>query len=832
MNCEMLKDYVLRMTGAVGPQAPVAALKESLMVTDVKASRQRPMRPIRRIQDLMYKPVDDPAGLSWSKATHVLNGIRFLTDQHPVAVPLNFKGELRLPQAVILEAAMSLEASRHINIHGGARAEVSMGRICGPPSLGKTVVSCALISSTLELPLTPNDHMVPVVGDYQSRPDSSNIAAVQLNNDYRLGSKGYIPELSIKYSAFLNVTIVVAAANVLTQWEENIARFTDLRFMTIDGVAALRKFAKAFPQKSLACPYDVLLVKAGTVTTSFQFPDRKPPGQQSLLNTVRHCLGDVLIRRLIIDDHDMIPLKSDDYFIPARFTWIVSATQRRTSISVHYEVSANIEEHIRNMNTDRFPILAAAHNDQLNLVVSLKCSKLFVDEYINSTQIVFRQVFVKGGGRAAGILQDLDVPVEVLDIIGAAAEKLNLNINSVGEVIQRVLGEQKSKYRAALLTIIAMETAMPLVALPVKPLKTQVFSVKLGADKRPAPGDGNIVESVSEFREAARQGSAEECARLAGLIVADKSVNMHAIVSDIKTRAETVRDRTGASLERMRSNIREGECRCCTLPFESRGAVYILANCCQAVICENCICDDRKGVKKFIDRCTNCSAPTSHKDIIRVGEEIDLQESLNEVDPAHILDLPDAGAPALEDAGEAVDNIFADLPAYAMPKLAALVALIQGAEVPCLRDVRTVPYIRNLLSGVANRPWPAEEPKKILIFTMYTETTSMISLALDRLKVPYAVLQGTRAQKDSAVEFVRETWEGEPVKVILVTSANNCAGLNMPFLSHVIFYHHVADGCIEAQVAGRGQRLGRAYSLEVIKLLNEGEARVNDVEPL
>lgn len=837
MDCDALKEYVRRMTG-IAPEVrvnPVTCLKDSLLITDMKASRQRPVRSTREI---MYKPGDDTADLSWSEATHLLNGTRLLTDRHPVAVPLNFKGVLRLPQAVILEAAIALESNRHININGGSRAEVNMGRICGPPSLGKTVVSCALISSTLDLPQDSNTHMVPIVGEYNIRCESSSIAAVKLYNDYRISSKGYIPEIHITYSTFLNVTIVVAAANVLTQWEENIKMFTDLRYMTLDGVAALRKFAKVLPKKTqagqiLTLPFDVLLVKAGTVTTSFQFPEKKPPGQQSLLNTVRFCLGDVLIRRLIIDDHDMIPLKSDDYFIPARFTWIVSATQRRTSINVHYEIASNIKDCIKNMNSDKFPILAAAHNDQLNVVVSLKCSQQFVAEYINSTQIVFRQVFVKGGGRAAGILQDLDVPVEVLDMIaadaiGAAAEKLNLNINSIGEVIQRVLGDQKSKYHDSLLTILAMESIMPLVKTPVK--------VSSPTEKKlPPSGDSIIQDHVSEFREAARQGNKEECARLTTLILADKSINMHAIVSDIKTRAETMRDRTGASLERMRSNIREGECRCCTLPFESGGAVYILANCCQAVVCEHCICDDRKGVKKFIDRCTNCSAPTNHKDIIRVGEELDLQESLNAADPTYMLSvIPDEGATACALAAASTvvntDDIFVGLPAYAMPKLSALIALIQGAEVPCLRNVQTVPYIKNLLSGVMSKPWPAEEPKKILIFTMYTETTNMISDVLTRIKVPYSILQGTRLQKDTAVEFVRETWEAEPVKVILVTSANNCAGLNMPFLSHVIFYHHIADSCIEAQVAGRGQRLGRSYNLEVIKLLNEGEARHNEVE--
>jgi superfamily II DNA/RNA helicase len=154
------------------------------------------------------------------------------------------------------------------------------------------------------------------------------------------------------------------------------------------------------------------------------------------------------------------------------------------------------------------------------------------------------------------------------------------------------------------------------------------------------------------------------------------------------------------------------------------------------------------------------------------------------------------------------------------PKLKALVQLLKGRPLDCLHDEVTPPYIRGLLDGRRNLPWPADKPKAYLIFAVHPETTAMLSAELERLEVSFCVLRGTRAQKDEAVRQIRE---GE-VNTILVTAPRDCAGLDMPYLSHVVFYHRMLDQNVEAQVAARGQRLGRTHNLEIVTLVNEAEA--------
>ena len=86
--------------------------------------------------------------------------------------------------------------------------------------------------------------------------------------------------------------------------------------------------------------------------------------------------------------------------------------------------------------------------------------------------------------------------------------------------------------------------------------------------------------------------------------------------------------------------------------------------------------------------------------------------------------------------------------------------------------------------------------------------------------MPYSVLRGTRAQKDAVLNAVREAAGN---RVLLVTAAKDCAGIHMPWLSDIVFYHRVADRHVEAQVAARGQRLGREHDLTVTVIVNEAE---------
>ena len=85
--------------------------------------------------------------------------------------------------------------------------------------------------------------------------------------------------------------------------------------------------------------------------------------------------------------------------------------------------------------------------------------------------------------------------------------------------------------------------------------------------------------------------------------------------------------------------------------------------------------------------------------------------------------------------------------------------------------------------------------------------------------ITWCDLRGTRVHKDEAIAKFR----AGTVAVMLATAAKDCAGLDLPFVTRVVLYHGVLDRNVEAQVVARGQRLGRAHNLEIVKLLYESE---------
>jgi hypothetical protein len=807
-------------------------------------------------------------GLAWADAPHPLSTARLLTIDDPRATtPAGFKGELFMPQKTLLAAMLALERCPRVPVEDprcaeewGGLIQTRIARVSEKFSFGKTVLSLALVCEQPVPARLPDQQPLvtyPLVGAGARCKNRANVVALRGAGSYDPVGLGFLPEVTVRYSRFLRLTVVAAASNVISQWESETRRFTALRFFIIENVHSLREFERMY-HDGLAADLDLLFVKAGRVTTSFVVKGEPPhPGKsknRSLFEALARILEGVPVARLIIDDYDTLKLGSDDCFFPALFTWLISATRRQTTARAALRVGQpTLEGFFRANLMTSFPILGAALDDVVNQVFSLHCAPGFVDDHISSTKIDYRRIYVRGG-RAADILRDLEVPEDVIemvnaDAVGTAAQKLGIDALSIADVIHRVVGAHLDKLRHAVRTLARVAHAR------------KALAAKDGCEK-----DRNIIKKL---REDLKDGSdAEAAAALAA--VAGPSHEVTTSLKALESWAEEQYESHGKTLNRMRDNIREGHCQCCQLPFERGDApepAYILAGCCQIIVCEPCIIRKEGGFKKvFIKRCPNCLHDIAVKtSLVRVGAELDLEAALkdeavidtaepaaepagapNEVptsvadaldaDPldADLLDADPLDADPLDADPLAADLLDADLlDALNNPKLKALIQFIhaesrkgRGAQAPqaaqaidCLLDIRTPPYVEGLLDGRRDVPWPLGRRRKFLVFTMHAESTRLIARACEALAIRFCILRGTRAEKDEVVRALREE-----IDVMLVTAAKDCGGLNLPQLSHIIFYHRILDRNVEAQVAARGQRLGREGNLEIVTFINEAEA--------
>ncbi len=808
--------------------------------------------------------VKNESGVPWIEMAHRLGCMTYFDENDPRAPnPPGFNGQLWPPQATLLHAMLALSERPVVRIadKSGAILRPHVYVLSEPPSSGKTVLALAFIcANRVRLFPAPVNVLTMQTDDGGVAP--INRAAVRVAR--RVGprgpahahvlcpnGRGFLPELCCRYTRHLPLHIVVASNSVISQWEREARRFCpDLGFFTIDSVRTLKTFSELYAEGRLDA--GLLFVKMGKVTTTFKMPgETLAPGakQRSILRALRAVLDGVIVDAVIYDDADVALLTPEDCMLPAAISFVVSATRRQTVAKVHVQPAPTIEEFLVR-NHDAFPVVASMLDDLLFSTLNLRCDPEYAKAYRDTPKIVNRRIIVEGG-RAAEILRDLDVPAEVVemlngDAVETAASSLGIQAKSAAEVVRWVLADRLSRYQDAVARLARLDLF-------------RKSTTGLPADR------GNDKEYARQVRELLKNPGCTR-AEILAFAAACKGYGpeLRTILEKFEESALEARELHGKSLGRMRDNIREKQCQCCKVAFGGDGPsaeelealaafapmlgaaaatapaaldAYIV-NCCQIVLCENCALPTNGAKRRFVKKCPNCARPVQPRGgLIRVGGGIDLEAALSdeallgdEVEPADkTTEPPGVGAGPGEALGNkaeipepggigALDALAAEH-AEALPKLRALVGVLRGEAPACIRDVRDAPpIVKGLLEGEKRIPPPANAARKVLVFAVHGESTRLISAALTHVGIRHVVLRGTRQQKDHTLEQFR----GE-VNVMVVTAARDCAGLDLPFVSIVVLYHHIRDENIRIQVVGRAQRVNRTHSLELVALLNQVE---------
>lgn len=761
--------------------------------------------------------MDGGGARSWTSLPRPPHAAVPLTAAEPRAPdPPGFAGRLWPPQATLLQAMLDLEAQGGVALEGGRWLAAEGGRIAAEFSFGKTVL-CVALACAAPLPrprprpqnfVAMDRGAVPEArrekrGEPADRrglgPNCLAVAAgpagreAQRGYTFRASGRGAFPALSLHYRRTYPATLVVAAPSVITQWEDAIRRFAPaLSARTIENVRSLREFHRSFAESA---PHDLVLLKAGKVSTSFRAPGEAAAEgrQRPLTAALAAALDGWEWGRLIVDDFDTIRLATDDVFLPARFTWVISATSRSTNTRQDLVSAASPAAFLR--ANARLALLGAALDGVLNSDLRLQCSPSYVQAHINSTVAHFRRVVVPGG-KAVGILHDLGIPPEVLEMAAAgaletAAEQLNIRVASMRDLVEKVLEARVGKYRWAVRVLTRVAAARAAVA---------------------AGGESSSPIAPADLRNALKHGDDAAAEKATAAAVASKPLD--AALLSLEEWAEKEKEEHGGRLRRMRDNLREGCCPACSVPFEDDG--YVLT-CCQVVICGYCAFFREKGGKcRFVSRCPHCAADVDPRSsFLYVCRDLDLAGGLPDD-----ADLFSGGPePPAEAAPPGPSEADGD------PRLRALVQLLRGENpaAACDDQKGLPPFVHGLLAGVRDLPRPPGVPPKFLVFAMHAESSRQILAALAAEGIAAIRLAGKRAEKTAAVS--RFTAPGEAA-VLVATSSRDCAGLHLPEVSTVIFYNRHYDREIVKQAIGRAQRVGRAYSLEVVEIVSEGELRL------
>lgn len=100
--------------------------------------------------------------------------------------------------------------------------------------------------------------------------------------------------------------------------------------------------------------------------------------------------------------------------------------------------------------------------------------------------------------------------------------------------------------------------------------------------------------------------------------------------------------------------------------------------------------------------------------------------------------------------------------------------------------------------------------KKILIFSNYNETFTIIKKCLDERKLLYLELKGTKEKRDNTID----AYKTGQVNILLLNTIHSGAGLNLQETTDIILFHRIHE-YQKIQVIGRANRIGRKVPLHV-----------------
>jgi hypothetical protein len=775
------------------------------------------------------------APTTWIYQTHHVFGTKTLTAEDPRAPrPEGFLGELWAPQATLLAHMLALEDRPVVRVgvpedhadtlgESGPLLQFRSGRIAAEFSFGKTVL-CVALACASPCPRafpTPLNFLTMEAGSNKNRLAVSKYGSSR-NYVFKEQGRGVMPTMTLRYQRLIRATLVVAAPSVISQWEDCIRTFAPhLSFFTIENVKTLRQFHALFQTPEMD-GINLVFLKAGKVTTTFtvEGEPKIETRQRALTKALYMATEGRVWGRMIVDDFDTIRLASEDLFLPALFTWVISATCRSTMIRQSITAAPTVEEFVRQNCT--LPILGAACDDLFDNVLKLHCDEQYVHDHINTTTVAYRRLVVEGGN-AVGILQDLGVPDDIVEMAAAgavetAAERLDIKVANVGELIERVLAARTEKYRKAVRTL------------------DRVARAREAATQSALPRNGN--GSMKAIRKSLKDDDDEAALERTLALIGRPGPLFTNAMRTLEEWALKERDEHGGRLQRMRENVRQGQCQGCMVPIDEDGESYIV-NCCQIVICGYCTIVGDRGRRHYINRCPNCAAAVDPKrHLIYVGADLELESALTDealMQGAEAEPEPEPAAPEPEakEAPAEEEEENGDGRNYAAwdgePRLRALLQLINGDAIQAVSNGPVPAIVQGLLEGRRAVPVPGDVPHKYLIFAMHAESARQIAAGLEAMGINYALLRGTRQKKDEAVRRFKSREDyadahGGSVDILIATSSRDCAGLHLPEVTRLVLYHHHVDKHIAEQAVGRAQRVGREYSLEVIEILNEGEA--------
>ena len=578
------------------------------------------------------------------------------------------------------------------------------------------------------------------------------------------------------YNNIIKPTIIFASVSVVNQWVNAINTFTSLKYFTVSDIKSLQHLINKMVDGTINL-YDIIVVKSGKVTRPVIFPTWIRSDDVCLYKSSIHIYSIIANmrsfcwNRIIIDDFDTIKIPNNAGCINGIFTWYISSTQKITpyrSLTSKFKTTSEMLLH------SNYNCCNIINNNILSDCLNIRNDSQFVMQTANiSSPNFYAYVFPNYNNMYIGLLGLIndDESKEIMemlngDAIETAAELIGIKNITAADIFQNMLGKQYTKYKKSIevLSFIDQVEKLKDTRLPMSenPDESDTYKKTDLFIKRPIvynyPNIKHILDSTYEE------------------------------YTDIKKK-------TGISIDRVKNNIKNGECAICSNDLNDCDEDTLILKCCGNIVCGICCFGTIFPKKSKTGRCSNCRSEINWSNLIYLNSSFDLSTVVN----------------------EQIDNVNDEKSNNKnRNKMNAIIEIITGKS-PVEKKKIDI-NINNLMKGT--HVLPESDYRKVLIFANFDETLKNIEEALLNENIEFMRLGGNHSKINKLVELFTNCKKS---CVMIINSMKHCAGLNLQTTTDLIFAHKIIDSNVETQVIGRGHRLGRSTSLNIHYLMYENE---------
>ena len=692
-----------------------------------------------------------------------------------------FNATLFKHQEIILKAMLDLENTRKYetkwhkfpykeNNYDILSITYNTAILSEPVGSGKTIDVLALIC---------NNKIPRVIPDILELKTPSNTI-----------STGFVKR---KFNKIIKSTLIFVGVSVVKQWDNAIKKFTNLTYFTVSGAKDLKKLFNMI-SNNIVDEYDIILVKNGKITVNIELPEGikkenknniKQPYIYNLITNLRnYCWA-----RVVIDDFDTIKLPTNSSTPNGLFVWYISSTnkvfERRYDNKIKYNRASdwlkyNDYTSYQIMNNRFLSYMLNVRNDPdfLESSISLPFPKYHVVLFKNPNDIYISLLNSMHNN-------DINQITEMIngDALKSAAEAVGIKSNTVADIFGKILGNKYKEYRFAgdLLEFIK-------------------YQRKNEPDRKSIPKGIDLDEIDEDGIKIYRYGK-NDLIKFRDIEYKFPGVNK--IIDDTDEEYKEIKKNNGIAIDRVKNNIKHGECSVCTIDLRDENEI-IIVKCCQAVFCGNCGIKAQNILNNNLQdgRCSNCRQTLNIKDLMYIGDEIDIKD----IEDENFEDEEDDE----DDEKSLINNKITN------DKYSTIIDIIHN------RPINNSKLVDLNMPNVIKGSFTLEEAKirKILIFANYEETLYKIVEKLEDEKIHYWRLKGGFNDID---KISKEFTNYEGTCALVINSTKHCSGLNLQTATDLIFAHVIYNKYVESQVVGRGHRLGRTSPLNIWYLMYENE---------